>query len=214
MSTVVSVLNQKGGSGKSTLVTNLARAYQLHGYTVEILDGDPQRTVTEWAKLQPEDVDVPTVTATSASSIEDDVAEASSTVIVVDGAPAHETLNVRAMKISNLVLIPVRASGPDLWSSEDLLKSIQARHEKTDGQPHAAFVVCQQIARTNLAEEIGEVLEEYPFPTLEERTNHRVAYAEALSSGMTVLDVPGAKKAENEIRRIAEQSFELLYPHQ
>lgn len=209
MSTVVSVLNQKGGSGKSTLTTNLARAYQLRGHSVEILDGDSQRTATEWAKLQTS-TDMPTVRSTTASQIEDHIDAASSTVVFVDGAPAHDTLNVRAMKLSDLVLIPVRASGPDLWSSEDLVGSIRARRETTDGQPQAAFVVCQQIARTNLASEIGDVLAGYELPVLEGRTNHRIAYAEALSSGTTVLDMPGAKKAEAEIQRIAEQSLELL----
>ncbi|MCS3658515.1 chromosome partitioning protein [Salinibacter ruber] len=208
MPTVVSILNQKGGSGKSTLATNLARAYELEGHAAQILDGDSQRTVTEWAKLAGEDM--PTVTPTTAPTIRDDVDTATSSVVFVDGAPAHDTLNVRAMKLSDLVLIPVRASGPDIWSSEDLLDSIQTRREKTGGMPRAAFVVCQQIARTNLASEIGDVLGTYALPTLDARTNHRVAYAEALSSGTTVLDMPGAKKAEDEIRRIAEQSLELL----
>jgi chromosome partitioning protein len=210
VSTVVSILNQKGGSGKSTLTTNLARAYQLRGHSVEILDGDSQRTATEWAKLQPADTDMPTVRPTTASQIKGHIDAASSTVVFVDGAPAHDTLNVRAMKLSDLVLIPVQASGPDLWSSEDLVGSIRARRETTDGQPQAAFVVCQQIARTNLASEIGDVLAGYELPVLEGRTNHRIAYAEALSSGTTVLDMPGAKKAEAEIQRIAEQSLELL----
>jgi chromosome partitioning protein len=214
VSTVVSVLNQKGGSGKSTLVTNLARAYQLEGHSVEILDGDSQRTATEWAKLQPADTNMPTVTSTTASNIEEHIEAASGSVVLVDGAPAHDTLNVRAMKLSDLVLVPVRASGPDLWSSEDLLDSIQTRREKTGGQPQAAFVVCQQVARTNLASEIGDVLASYPLPVLDGRTNHRVAYAEALSSGTTVLDMPGAKKAEAEIRRITEQSLEMLPSNQ
>ena len=209
MSTVVSILNQKGGSGKSTLTTNLARAYQIRGHSVEILDGDSQRTVTEWAKLQTS-TDMPTVTPTTASQIEGHIDAASSSVVFVDGAPAHDTLNVRAMKLSDLVLIPVRASGPDLWSSEDLVGSIQTRRETTGRKPQVAFVVCQQVARTNLASEIEDVLAGYELPVLEGRTNHRIAYAEALSSGTTVLDMPGAKKAEAEIQRIAEQSLELL----
>lgn len=210
MPKVVSVLNQKGGSGKSTLTTNLARAYELEGLDVVILDGDPQRTTTEWGKLAGEDM--PAVTPTTASKIEEHIEEAPASVVLVDGAPApaHDTLNVRAMTLSDLVLIPVRASGPDIWSSEDLLGSIQTRRERTGGKPRAAFVVCQQIARTNLASEIGDVLDAYPLPTLDARTNHRVAYTEALSTGTTVLDMQGAKKAENEIRRIAEQSLELL----
>jgi len=210
MPTVVSVLNQKGGSGKTTLATNLAHAFQLDGYRVEILDADPQGTATEWARLQSDGGDLPTVQSTTASSIETDVAEALGELVVVDGAPALDTLNVRAVKASDLVLIPVRASGPDVWSGEGLVNLIHTRRDVTGGRPAAAFVVCQQIARTNLASEIGDVLDSYPLPTLDARTGHRVAYAEALSTGTTVLDMPRAKKAEREIRRIAERSLELL----
>jgi len=210
MSRVLSVLTQKGGSGKTTLATNLARAFQLDGHSVEILDADPQRTANEWAKLQSDDTDLPSVTATTASSIEEDVAKAHSELIVVDGAPALDTLNVRAVKVADLVLIPIRASGPDVWSGEGLVDLVQARRGTASGQPKAAFVVCQQIARTNLAKEIGDVLDAYALPTLDGRTNHRVAYAEALSIGTTVLDMPGAEKAEQEVRQIADESLSLL----
>lgn len=211
MSRVLSVLTQKGGSGKTTLATNLARAFQLDGYSVEILDADPQRTATEWAKLQSDDTDLPSVMATTASSIEKDVAKAHSELVVVDGAPALDTLNVRAVKVSDLVLIPIRASGPDVWSGEGLVDLVQARRETMNGQLKAAFVVCQQIARTNLAKEIGDVLDAYVVPTLDGRTNHRVAYAEALSIGTTVLDMPGAEKAAREVRQIADESLSLLH---
>lgn len=210
MPTVISVLNQKGGSGKSTLATNLARALQLKGHDVQILDADPQETASEWAGLQPSGSGLPTVTRTTASSIEADVANTEAEFVIVDGAPALDTLNVRAIKASDLVLIPVRTSGPDLWSGEDLLSLIETRREKTGGRPKAAFVVCQQVARTNLAAEMGDVLDAYPLPVLNGRTGHRVAYAEALSSGTTVLDLTGASKAETEIRNITDEVLSLL----
>lgn len=91
---------------------------------------------------------------------------------------------------------------------------IQARRKKTDGQSKAAFVVCQQIVRTNLAFEIGDVLDAYSLPVLNGRTNHRVAYAEALSSGSAVLDMTSAKKAAAEIRQITSESLSLLHSEQ
>ncbi len=206
---VVSVLNQKGGGGKTTLATNLAYALHDRHYAVKLLDADPQRTATEWATLRPSGP-VFSVSPTTASTIEDDVAGAVAELIIVDGAPTLDTLNVRAVKVSDVVLIPVRASGPDIWSGEDLLELIQKRREESGGQPRAAFVISQQVARTNLASEIGEVLEEYPIPVLEGRTSRRVAYAEALSSGRTVLDLSGAEKAEAEIQQITRDVLELM----
>ena len=39
---VIAVLNQKGGSGKTTIATHLARALQLEGAEVLLVDSDPQ----------------------------------------------------------------------------------------------------------------------------------------------------------------------------
>lgn len=211
MPSVISLLNQKDGSGKSTLATNLARAFQLDGHSVRILDADPQRTASEWAKLQPKDTPLPSVTATTASDIDADVAQAPNDVLVIDGAPTLDALNRRAVELSDLILIPVRAGGPDVWSGGRLESLIHTRREKTGGRPQAAFVVCQQIARSTVASEIGDVLVgSYPLPVLGGRTSHRAAYAEALSSGTTVLDLPEATSAETEIRQIADESLSLL----
>lgn len=207
---VISVLNQKGGSGKTTLATNLAHVIQRGDYSVNILDADPQRTASEWSRLHPGGPIFPKVLTTMASTIRDDVSRAVAQFVIVDGAPTLDALNVRAVKVSDLVLVPVRASAPDIWSGEDLLELIQERRKETGGEPRAAFVISQQVARTNLASEIGEVLEDYPLPVLEGRTSHRVAYAEALSSGNTVLTLPGAGKAESEIHQIAREVFELI----
>lgn len=206
---VISVLNQKGGSGKTTLTTNVAHALKKQPLSVTILDADPQRTATEWARIQVSKL-LPSVEPTTASTIQEDISDAVAQLVFIDGAPTLDTLNVRAVKESDVVLIPVRASGPDVWSGEDLLELIQKRREETGGAPKAAFVISQQVARTNLASEIGELLEEYPIPVLEGRTGHRVAYAEALSSGHTVLSLSGAGKAESEIRQIADEVLELI----
>ena len=49
---VISVLNQKGGSGKTTIATHLSRAFQLVGYDVLLIDSDPQGSARDWAAVR------------------------------------------------------------------------------------------------------------------------------------------------------------------
>ena len=49
---VIAVLNQKGGSGKTTIATHLARALQLGGADVLLVDSDPQGSARDWAAVR------------------------------------------------------------------------------------------------------------------------------------------------------------------
>lgn len=49
----VTVLNPKGGSGKTTLATNLAAYYASRGFPTALMDFDPQGSSTRWLKVRP-----------------------------------------------------------------------------------------------------------------------------------------------------------------
>ena len=49
---VVSLLSQKGGTGKTTLAIQLAVAAMLDGHTVIIVGMDPQRSATWWGEIR------------------------------------------------------------------------------------------------------------------------------------------------------------------
>ncbi|WP_270822676.1 ParA family protein, partial [Aeromonas sp. QDB14] len=51
---VISVLNQKGGSGKTTIATHLARAFQVAGHDVLLIDSDPQGSARDWSAVRDE----------------------------------------------------------------------------------------------------------------------------------------------------------------
>ncbi len=53
--TVIAVLNEKGGVGKTTIATNLSRGFQLAGETVILIDSDPQGSARDWYAAAGED---------------------------------------------------------------------------------------------------------------------------------------------------------------
>lgn len=212
MPSIIAVLNSKGGSGKTTIATNLAHCLQHAGHSALIVDTDPQGTASEWAELRPEDSDLPPVVGISKSTMQDHMEDIGSAydLVVMDGAAKLQSVSVAALKVSDVVLLPVRPSGADLWAVEDLVDLVHTRQEVTGGIPKAAFVVSQQIVGTNLADEIGEILESYELPLLDGRTSQRIVYAESLSAGTTVLETEPNGKAAAEIKQLTRDTLALL----
>ncbi|WP_103021006.1 ParA family partition ATPase [Salinibacter altiplanensis] len=202
---VVAVLNQKGGSGKTTIATNLACGVQRRGYRVALVDADPQKTASEWAARG--DDTPPTYEATKDLETNVPALSGSFDVVVIDGAPRMTELATSAVKVADLILIPVQPSGADIWAAEDILDIIEAR-QKVAGGPDAAFVVSRAVAQTNLAATIRGALESYGVRVLDTRTGHRVAYPEALGAGLSVLDTSG--KAAEEIESLTTEVIDLL----
>lgn len=209
MPSIIAVLNMKGGSGKSTIATNLARGLQAHG-SVCIADVDPQGTSLRWDNATPEESDMPAVFAPSLPLDERIPALATGwDFVVVDGAAKAKDRTRQCVQAADVVLVPVRPSGADIWASEWLVGVIRNRQRMSGGTPRAAFVISQQIVGTNLAGEIGGVLGQYEIPVLEGRTSQRVAYAEALSVGSTVLDMEPEGKAAAEVEAITDETLTL-----
>jgi chromosome partitioning protein len=210
MSKIIAVLNQKGGAGKTTLSTNLARALQLDGDKVLLIDSDPQGSARDWnaagnGELLPVvGLDRPTL-AKDIQAIQDN-----QDWLIIDGAPQIAELAVAAIKCADMILIPVQPSPYDVWACEDLVDIIKTRQEITNGKPKAAFIISRVIKNTQLSKEIGEALAGYGLPVFKNFTSQRVIYPKSAATGSTVLDAEGATDAAAEIRAIAQELKEFL----
>lgn len=185
---VIAVLNQKGGSGKTTIATTLARAFQLAGSSVVLIDSDPQGSARDWSAAH-EDQPV-SVVGIDRPTIERDLKSLAKTdYAIIDGAPQAADLAVSAIKAADFVLIPVQPSPYDIWAAADLVDLVKQRIEMTDGRLKAAFVISRAIANTKLGAEVGEALEGYGLPVLNARIFQRVIYPGTAATGKTVFDV-------------------------
>lgn len=209
--TTLAVLNPKGGSGKTTLSTNLARSLHEQGERVLLVDSDPQGSARDW-HASTDNNPLPLVALDRPNNVKTLNSLATSyDWVIIDGAAKLEDMIAAAIKMADLVLIPVQPSPYDIWAASDLVDFIQARQEVTDGKPKAAFVITRMIEGTKLGQEIDGALSEYGFPVMETRITQRQVYPQTASEGQTVFDGHNAK-ATAELQALTAEILEWSTP--
>ncbi|MHC5820744.1 MAG: ParA family partition ATPase [Nostoc sp.] len=209
MPTVIAVLNQKGGSGKTTIATNLAHTLKRDGCTVLLVDSDPQGSARDWNEASGGNI-IPVV-GLDRETLAKDLQAISQGYdwIVIDGAPQIAKLSAAAVKAADLVLIPVQPSPYDIWACADLVDIIAARREVTNGKPKAAFVISRAIKNTKLSGEINQALSDYSLPVLKAGTTQRVVYPTTASEGLTVFSDPSSDAAR-EIDALKKEVLKVI----
>ncbi len=204
---VISVLNQKGGVGKTTLATNLAAGLSKNN-SVVLVDSDPQGSARDWK--QAGTTKLPVIGLDRATIAQDLPAVANAfDIAVIDGAPQIRDLAISAIKASDVILIPVQPSPYDIWASAELVDLIKDRQEMTSGKPKAAFIISRAIKNTKLGGEVAAALESFELPVFKASTTQRVAYPTSASEGKSVFESED-EAAKNEITAIIDELENFL----
>lgn len=206
---VIAVLNQKGGAGKTTVATHLARALQVLGKSCILIDSDPQGSARDWSAVR-EDNQVPVVGIDRPTLERDLKSIAEHDFAVIDGAPQAADLAASAIKAADFIIIPVQPSPYDIWAASDLVDLIKGRISVTDGKLQAAFLVSRAIAGTRLGNEVGDALEGYGLPVLASRIHQRVIYPSTAAAGKTALDVELEGDASTEFLALGREIMGLM----
>lgn len=210
MAHVIAILNSKGGCGKTTLATNLAKALELQGHAVMLVDADPQGSARDWkAANEAQELDV---VGLDRPSIDRDIKAVlkGRDFIIIDGAPHVDAYQVAAAKCADLVLIPVQPSPYDIWATSSVVEIVKQRQEITDGKLKAAFIISRRIQGTKIGNEALDALAEYDLPILKTDTTQRVIYANAAAAGMAVMEMDAKSEAAKEIAAIAREVKEMI----
>jgi len=212
MAKKISILNPKGGCGKTTLSSNLGSSLLLNGYKTLLIDTDPQGTLRDWKSMDENDSQ-PQIIVIDRPNLQKDLTSIAINFdyLIIDGAAKLQDMITFAVKNSDVVLIPIQPSAADIWACEALIHLIKARQEVTDGIPKAAFIISRQIKNSNLARDIDEALKQFSFSVFNSRTTQRVIYGEALSSGKSVFNIESSGEAASEIQNITKELQNFIY---
>lgn len=207
---IIAVLNEKGGTGKSTLSINLATGFKRAGYNTVIVDTDPQGTSGTWAKVAFEPGDenpellnelaaqYPTVVAIDKPEILDvSLKSINADIIILDTPAKAEKMTRTAIRVAHVGLVVLQPSGPDVWATDKIVELINSKKD-LGGEIDAYFLLNRINTSTNLSKQAmaGE-WNTYGYEKLESTISNRVSFATSLTEGKTIYQTNDATgKAE------------------
>ena len=201
---IISLVNQKGGVGKTTIAVNLAGCLSERGLNTCLVDADPQGSVLQWASISgehPFDVDH----RPSAALLNDRKGLSRGyDHVIIDAPPAMGEIARAILTISHLVIIPIGPSPLDIWSSKETV-SLLPEARKRNRRLKAKLLICRKIVGTRVGREAREALETYGMDVFENEISQRVAFVEAMISGRSVQSYAPGSEAASEIRLLCEE---------
>lgn len=216
---IITVLNQKGGSGKTTISINMAACLNDAGQQVLLIDADAsQGSASTWASIN-EGFYFDTVTV-NAAQIKNFLErnETAYDYVIIDCPPRADKDAGKFVAVASMVLIPVQPSPYDVWACAELVDIIRSRQDLTaglpnmpkGGLPHARFVLSRAQKGTRIIGETLDALNETGIPVLETMTTQFDTYKRSAMKGRTIFDASEQNlEAQAQIKVITEEVREI-----
>jgi chromosome partitioning protein len=191
MTQIVGIIQVKGRVGRSTIATNLAAVFSEKKLTA-LIDCDlPQGTSASWYAVRKSEAPPGNLTLATARDYRELIALAKELsrdhrYLIIDAPPRIAEMTRAIIVMSTLCLVPLGASAAEIWSTADLLETINAaRGHREDID--VRIVWNRFRAQTREAHELSEAARnELGLKELTTRLGYRVAYSEALARGLAV----------------------------
>ena len=199
--TILTVAQQKGGAGKTTLVAQLAVALAAKGRRVACVDIDPQGSLGAWSALrvragQYRRIDVVTSPGWKLDMTLGELARGFD-IVLVDSPPHAETEARVAVRAARFVLVPCQPSLLDVWASRATLDLV--RRERRE----AAILWNRLPPRGHVVDEAKAAAAEAGLAALEDGLGNRSDFARSLHVGAGVVETAPRGAAAREIRALA-----------
>lgn len=212
---IITVYNQKGGCGKSMLTMQLAGSLGLKGYTVLVIDLDPQHTACSWSSFASEDAPFPaTVTSMSmmGASMTNEVRKCVDKFdfIFLDCPPQIEsTVPWAALNISDVGLIPFMPAMDNVWAHN---KAVDLGRKAQQENPHLTlYFVGMAVERSTIGRNLLDQLYEQANPIgLKSVLSRRNAFRESQLLGGTVYSLGRTSPAAQELDALTEEFLTLV----
>lgn len=180
------IANPKGGSGKTTLATNLAGYFASKGRQVHLLDLDQQQSSKGWLQRRP-----PTLPKINRVRSVNALQKKKNVEIVIIDSPA----GIRGDKLSDAVkdadwvIVPMQTSTYDINATQVFMNILKAEKAVRKERTFVAMLGMRVDMRTKAAANLAQYLAENGFPVVGNLRNAQI-YAHTAEQGISIFDIP------------------------
>lgn len=207
---IITLAQQKGGSGKTTLAAHLAVCLARRGDSVALLDVDPQGSLGEWFEARERSLgDGETGMSFRTASGWGARREARGLArdhdfVLVDTPPKSDSEARPAIEIADLVAVPIQPTPVDLWATAPTLAMIAK-----DGAC-GLLVINRVPQRALLTGEMVAAIRTLGCVAAQSQLGNRVAFAASMGKGRTVVELEPASKAALEVEALTAEILRQL----
>ena len=205
LSKVITIAQQKGGTGKTTLAVHLALAFiKYHNLKIAIIDTDPQGSLGKWFMIRTEkNISNANLTFKTASlwgaQYESKSLKKDHDIIIIDTPPKIESDARPAIEAADLVIIPVAPSHVDFWATEAIIDIAKKAKRKILIQINRANHRSKLISKTL------EYIENLKIKATNTLIGNRQIFVASMGEGKTAIEKQRTGKAVEEIKNISNQ---------
>lgn len=209
MAKIISISQQKGGVGKSTIAAHLGVILKQKNKKVGLIDIDPQATLSRWHQAR-EDLFGKEYTgfhfsAISGIRVSNEISNMKlhTDYIIIDCPPHTDTETRIAIRSADLILIPMQPSPTDLWATNKTLDFARNENKR----------IKLLMNRCNINSKIYKKLEipkEYKEYILNSHLGNRVGFASCMIQGKSITEQDPNSIGANEVKKLLEEMLNIL----
>ncbi len=201
---IISFVNQKGGVGKTTTAINLAASLKRRNKELLFIDADPQGSATRWHAVEGNNAFEVMHHPDPIRKEDIEVLSQNYDYVVIDAPPAISEITKSILAVTELSIIPLSPSSLDIWSCKGTLEMIEESRPQNPDMD-VKLLINRKIPGTRVGREARASLDIFDMDVLDSELCQRVAFIDAMTSGVSVMQYAPGSKAADEVEQLCDE---------